>query len=79
MGRGLILFKLMHKNALRYIYNTNSLLPKTSTTTSSHKENASKAPITGARRGQIALPRDPVTGAIIRARDEEENLIYYDI
>jgi hypothetical protein len=41
--RGLILFKLMHKNAL------NSLLPQTSITTSSHhKENASKAPITGA-------------------------------
>ena len=63
-----------------YIKNIiNSLLPQTSTTTSSHKENASKAPITGARRGQNALPRDPVTGAIIRARDEEENLIYYDI
>ena len=51
--------------------NINSLLPQTSTTTSSHKENASKAPITGARRGQNALPRDPVTGAIIRARDDE--------
>ena len=55
------------------------MLPQTSTTTSSHKENASKAPVTGARRGQNALPRDPVTGAIIRARDEEGNLIYYDI
>ena len=59
--------------------NINSLLPQTSTTTSSHKENASKAPITVARRVQNALPRDPVTSAIIRARDEEENLIYYDV
>ncbi len=59
--------------------NINSLLPQTSTITSSHKENASKAPITGARRGQITLPREPVTGAIIRTRDEEGNLIYYDI
>ena len=25
------------------------------------------------------LPRDPVTGAIIRPRDEEGNLIYYDV
>ena len=49
--------------------NINSLLPQTSTTTSSHKENASIAPIIGARRGQNALPRDPVTGAIIRVRD----------
>ena len=55
--------------------NIKSLLPQTSTKTSSHKENASKAPITGARRGQNALPRDPVTGAIIRPRDEEGNLI----
>ncbi len=59
--------------------NINSLLLQTSTTTISHKENASKAPITGARRGQNALPRDPVAGAIIRALDEEGNLIYYDI
>jgi hypothetical protein len=55
------------------------LLPQTLTKTSLHKENASKAPTTGTRRGKKALPRDPVTGAIIRARDEEGNLIYYDI
>jgi hypothetical protein len=53
----------------------NSLLPQTSTTTSLHKENASKAPITGPRRGQNALLRDPVAGAIIRARDEEGNIL----
>ncbi len=69
----------MHLGIYIVTVNINSLLPQTLTTTSSHKENASKAPITGARRGQNALPRDPVTGAIIRARDEEENLIYYDI
>ena len=33
--------------------NINSLLPQTSTTTSSHKENASKAPSTGDRRVQM--------------------------
>ncbi len=69
----------MHLGIYIVKVNINSLLPRTLTTTSSHKENASKAPITGARRGQNALPRDPVTGSIIRARDDEGNLIYYDI
>ena len=46
-----------------------------SVTTSSNKENAPKAPTTGAKRGPKPLPRDPVTGAIIRPRDEEGNLI----
>ncbi len=68
----------MHSGIYIVTVNINSLLPQTLTTTSSHKENASKA-ITGARRGQNALLRDPVTGAIIRACDDEGNLIYYDI
>ena len=51
------------------------MLPQTSTTHSSNKENAPKAPTTGAKRGPKPLPRDPVTSAIIRPRDEEENLI----
>jgi hypothetical protein len=42
---------------------------------SSNKENAPKAPTTGAKRGPKPLPHDPVTGAIIRPRDEEGNLI----
>ncbi len=52
-------------------------MPQTSTTTSSHKENASKVPTTGARRGQHELPRDPITVAIIRARHEEGNLMTF--
>jgi hypothetical protein len=47
----------MHLGIYIVTVNINSLLPQTSTTTSSHKEYASKAPITGARRGQNALPR----------------------
>jgi hypothetical protein len=69
----------MHVGIYVVTVKINSLLPQTLTTTSSHKGNASKAPITGARRGQNALPRDPDTGAIIRARDDQRNLIYYDI
>ena len=37
------------------------------TTNSSNKENAPKAPTTGAKTGPKPLPRDPVTGKIIRS------------
>ena len=40
-----------------------SLLPQTSTTNSSNKEIAPKAPTTGAKKDPKPLPRDPVTGA----------------
>ena len=53
-----------------------SLLPQTSTTTSSNRANAPKAPTTtGAKRGPKPLPRDPVTGKIIRPRDSDGNVI----
>ena len=45
------------------------------TTNSSNKENAPKAPTTGAKTGPKPLPRDPVTGAVIRPRDADGNLI----
>ncbi len=45
------------------------------TTNSSNKENALKAPTTGAKRGPKPLPRDPVIGAIVRPRDADGNLI----
>ena len=51
------------------------MLPQTSTTNSSNKENAPKAPTTGAKRGPKPLPRDLVTGAIVRPRDADGNLI----
>jgi len=43
-------------------------------TTSSNKGNTTKATYTGGRRGLKPLPRDPVTGKIIRPRDSEGNL-----
>ena len=63
------------ENVTNISNSASSLLPQTSTTNSSNKENAPKAPTTGAKRGPKPLPRDPVTGAIIRPRDEEGNLI----
>ena len=63
------------ENITNILNSASSLLPQTSTSTSSNKENAPKAPTTGAKRGPKPLPRDPVTGAIIRPRDEEGNLI----
>ena len=36
---------------------------------------ATTTPTTGAKRGPNPLPRDPITGAIIRPRDAEGNLI----
>ena len=52
-----------------------SLLPQTLATTSSNTENATKAATTGPKRGLLPLPRDPVTGEIIRPCDEEGSLI----
>jgi hypothetical protein len=66
---------LPFENVTNILQTASSLLPQTSTTTSSNKENAPKAPSTGAKRGPKPLPRDPVTGAIIRPRDEEGNVI----
>ena len=63
------------ENVSNILNSVSSFLPQTSTTNSSNKENAPKAPTTGAKRGPKPLPRDPVTGAIIRPRDEEGNLI----
>ena len=63
------------ENVTNILNSASSLLPQTSTTHSSNKENAPKALTTGAKRGLKPLPRDPVTSAIIRPRDEEENLI----
>ena len=62
------------ENITNILNSASSLLPQTSTSTSSNKENAPKAPNTGAKRGAKPLPRDRVTDAIIRPRDEEENL-----
>ena len=67
--------KLPLGNVTNILNSASSLLPQTSTTNSSNKENAPKAPTTGAKRGPKSLPRDPVTGAIIRPRDAEGNLI----
>ena len=65
------------ENVTNIVQTASSLLPQTSTTTSSNKENAPKAPSTGAKKkpGRKPMPRDPVTGAIIRPRDEEGNVI----
>jgi hypothetical protein len=63
------------ENVTNILNSASSLLPQTSTTNSSNKENAPKAPTTGAKRGPKPLPRDPVTGAIIRPRDADGNLI----
>ena len=63
------------ENVTNILHTASSLLPQTSATTSSSKENAPKAPTTGVRRDPKPLPRDPVTGTIIRPRDEEGILI----
>ena len=63
------------ENETNILNSASSLLPQTSTTKPSNKVNASKAPTTGAKRGLKPLPRDSVTGAIIRTRDAEVNLI----
>ena len=63
------------ENARNILNSASSLLPQNSTTNSSNKENAPKAPTTGAKIGPKPFPRDPVTGAIIRPRDAEEKLI----
>ena len=62
------------ENVTNILNSASSLLPQTSTTNSSNKENA---PSTGAKKkpGRKPMPRDPVTGAIIRPRDEEGNVI----
>ena len=43
--------------------------------TSINNENAPNAPTTGAKRGPKPMPRDPVTGKIIRPVDVDGNLI----
>ena len=63
------------ENVTNILNSASSLLPQTSTTKPSNKENAPKAPITRAKRSPKPLPRDPVTGAIIRPSGEEGNLI----
>ena len=63
------------ENVTNILNSASSLLPQTSTTKPSNKENVPKAPTTGAKRDPKLSPRDPVTGAIIRPRDEEGNLI----
>ena len=62
------------ENVTNILNSASSLLPQTSTTNSSNKENA---PSTGAKKkpGRKPMSRDPVTGAIIRPRDEEGNVI----
>ena len=58
------------------IINTaSSLLQQTSTTTSANKENVPKAGNVGAKRGPNPLPRDPVTGLIIKPVDSDGNSI----
>ena len=44
-------------------------------TTSSKRENPTKATTTGAKRDPKPLPRDPITDAIIRPRKSDGNLI----
>ena len=63
------------ENVTNILNSASSLLPQTSTTKPSTTEKAPKAPTTGAKRGPKKKPRDPVTGAIIRPRDEDGNLI----
>ena len=57
-------------NITNVLNSASNLLPQPSTSTSLNKENAPKAPTTGAKRGPKPLPRDPVTDAIIRPHDE---------
>ena len=63
------------ENVTDVLNNVSGVLPLTSATTSSNRENATKATTTGAKRGPKPLPRDPITDAIIRPRNSDGNLI----
>ena len=62
-------------NITNVLNSASNLLPQPSTSTSLNKENAPKAPTTGAKRGPKKKPRDPVTGQIIRPVDSDGNII----
>ena len=62
-------------NITNVLNSASNLLPQPSTSTSLNKENAPKAPTTGAKRGPKKKPRDPVTGKIIRPVDSDGNII----
>ena len=59
------------ENVTNIFNSASSLLQQTSTTTSSNKENVPKAGTVGAN----SVPRDPVTGMIIKPVDSDGNLI----
>ena len=63
------------ENETNILNTATSLLSQTSTTTSANKENVPKAGTIGAKIGSTPLPRDPVTGKIIRPVDYDGNLI----
>jgi hypothetical protein len=63
------------ENVTNIINTASSLLQQTSTTTSADKENVPKAGNVGAKRGPNSLPRDPVTGLIIKPVDSDGNSI----
>ena len=67
------------ENVTNVLNTASSVLSQTLATTSPNKGNAPnsgpKATTIGGRRGPKLLPRDFVTGKIIRPRDSEGNLI----
>jgi hypothetical protein len=66
---------LLLVNITNVLNKASILLPQPSTSTSPNKENAPKAPTTGAKRGPRKKPRDQITGKIIRPVDSDGYMI----